>query len=339
MKLFRKKSSPKEGSKQRRSSGYFDGRRRRSSASKGEEKHHLLETSAIERESEVSKHSTSPSSMRSHPQGDRYTASVPEIDSIVNCVINVDRMKNEEKCKATKSSESVDSAHESAQRVMTEHATETIKIGPPKVSFASDELETREDPPGDQNYQYGVSHGDSADNTDIILKEVSEQAAPPPRKTAKKSKIINFLLKGSPLHKNTPSKDKKTDSLNTTIETSRSSDSDDPAALSSSSQRLESRDSGDSPKEGRTGESTEKKTPVRTGPVEITNVNLSRLIKHKNAPKKEPETPILKPLKANRSRPRTMSMSKRNEEQFQRYIQRQNRGRKVRESQFVPSFH
>mmetsp|Transcript_14019 Transcript_14019/g.33906 ORF Transcript_14019/g.33906 Transcript_14019/m.33906 type:complete len:347 (+) Transcript_14019:119-1159(+) len=346
MKLFRKKSSPKEGNSQRRSSrGGFDGRRR-SSSSSTEIKQHLLESA--EKGSEVLSASTSPSSMNSQSQGDIHRAHAPTPDhktkdmqsaSAANCDINVDTMKNEEKYEIMKVSESLDAAHESAKNVKTEHTTEiVVQIGSPKVAFAS-EVETREDPPGDQNYQYGVNQEDSAKTTDGISEEVSKQTAPTPRKPVKTSKIMNFLRKGSPRHKMTPTKKEKTDPLNTTIETAPSSDSDDPAASPTSSPRVESRDSGDSTKEGRTHESTEKKAPIRTGPMEISNINLSRLIKHKNAAKKQPQPSVFKPLKANRSRPPTMSMSKRNEEQFQRYIQRQNRGRKVRENQFVPSFH
>jgi len=342
MKLFRKKSSPKEGNSQRRSSrGGFDGRRR-SSSSSTEIKQDLLESA--EKGSEVLSASTSPSSMNSQPQSDRQRAHAPDHKtkdmqsaSAANCDINVDT--NEEKYETMKASESLDAAHESAKNVKTEHTTEIVEIGSPKVAFASEVLETREDPPGDQNYQYGVNQEDSAMNTDGISAEASEQAAPTPRKPAKTSKIMNFLRKGSPRHKMTPTKKEKTDPLNTTIETAPSSDSDDPAASPTSSPQVESRDSGDSTKGGRTRKSTEKKAPIRTGPVEISNINLSRLIKHKNAAKKQPEPSVFKPLKANRSRPATMSMSKRNEEQFQRYIQRQNRGRKVRENQFVPSFH
>lgn len=306
MKLFRKKSSPKDGSKPKRGGSRisFDSSRRRSSASSNaEEKQSLLGSAALEKRTDVSNESVSSSSMTSKSEGDykHINKDMQSASAAANsCGINADdTMTNEDKF------ESLEASQESAKKATTEHTTETMQTGSTKVAFS--EEENREDPPGDQNYQYGAIQVDSATN----------KSTPTPRKTAKTSKIINFLRK----------KVAKTDPLNTTIETSPSSDSDDPA---NSGPHSESRDSGDA---------TEKKAPIRTGPVEITNIDLSRLIKHKNAVKKKPAPPVLKPLKPNRSRPQTMSMSKRNEEQFQRYIQRQNRGRKARESQFVPSFH
>ncbi|KAL3942486.1 MAG: hypothetical protein SGBAC_003337 [Bacillariaceae sp.] len=304
MKLFRKKSSPKDGSKPKRSSRIsFDSSRRRSSASSiAEEKQSLLGSAALEKRTGVSNESGSSSSMTSKSEGDYKNTNEDKTFAAApnTCDTNADgTMTNKDKY------ESLESSQESEKRATTEQTTEAMQTGSTKVDFA--EEENREDPPGDQNYQYGAIQVDSTTN----------KTTPTPRKTAKTSKIINFLRK----------KVAKTDPLNTTIETSPSSDSDHPA---NTGPHAESRDSGDA---------TETKAPVRSGPVEIINVDLSKLIKHKNAVKKKPEQPVLRPLKPNRSRPQTMSMSKRNEEQFQRYIQRQNRGRKARESHLVPSFH
>lgn len=337
MKLFRRKSSPKDGNKQKRSSRGFD-IRRRSSSSNVEEKYSLLDAiAALETESQVSSESISPKSLATprEPEGQNTTHTKAELasvdgenkDSQVNMKENTkdkyELVKIQDKYEIVQFSEALDAAHSSAktQRDPKNLMTKVFNDVSKKITFAS-EVETREDPPGDQNFQYESSSGDRDEGSNEVLK----QAAPTPRETPAKSKIMGFLK--SPRKKPTS----KPDPLNTTIETSPSSDSEDPPTSTSNSPVAECRDSADEP--------VDKNAPTRKGPVEITNVDLSRLIKHKNAPPKKREEPtVLKPLKANRSRPPPMSLSKRNEEQFQRFVQRQNRGRKVRESQYVPSFH
>ena len=79
--------------------------------------------------------------------------------------------------------------------------------------------------------------------------------------------------------------------------------------------------------------------PDATGPEEhenpmnIPNVDLSQMIKKKNAPTKVGGKSEFIPMKADRPRPASMSMSKRNEEQFKKFVERQNVGRQNRSNQ------
>jgi len=360
MKLFRKK----------RSSRGFD-KLRRSNASNGEERISLLGSTAFEKTPQISYEtllsSSSSLTSRSMQDGEGATAHVAQDSSLENeehdsqpvpalqfdatLLTKNTQVKNE----GLKSLESADAAHECA--ITEEGKIEELPLGSPTVVSDASVGKVREDPPGDQKHQY-VQQDDSTaikytitteQHHDHASHEVSKDTAPTPRKPQKKSKIMHFLRNGNPRHKKTPTKAAKPDPLNTTIETSPSADSNDPAILPTETtlerpvvavqfRITESRDATSAAREVGDG-ATQEKAPVRKGPVEIANVNLSTLIKSKNAMKKRPEPSVLKPLKADRSRPPTMSMSNRNEEQFQRYIQRQNRGRKVRESTLVPTFN
>jgi hypothetical protein len=139
-------------------------------------------------------------------------------------------------------------------------------------------------------------------------------------KSQTKSTFMRFLRKGATKREPTLPSDHKAldDPLNTTIETSPSSDSTSDVAKGSLKDK--------------------KRKPPRSGPMEITNLNLSRLIRQKNSVKERPRPPEYKPLKSNRTRPPPMCMSKRNEEQFQKYVQRQNIGRKFRVKQQTRAF-
>lgn len=152
--------------------------------------------------------------------------------------------------------------------------------------------------------------GETNNPGEIHLTDSVAKATSTP-KSQTKSTFLKFLRKGS-AKKGETSRSVEAevdDTLNTTMDTS---------ALSvCSSDNGESRD--------------KKQIPPRSGPVEIEHLNLSKLIRQKNTPMKtRTKQPEYTPLKANRARPPPMSMSKRNEEHFQKYVKRQNIGRKVR---------
>eukprot|EP00980_Cylindrotheca_fusiformis_P002374 scaffold546_cov115-Cylindrotheca_fusiformis.AAC.3 len=82
------------------------------------------------------------------------------------------------------------------------------------------------------------------------------------------------------------------------------------------------------------GSFKEKMKACRSGPVEIAHVNISKLIREKHTPVKARSSPSeYRPLNINRMRPSPMSLSKRNEEQFQKYVRRQATARNTRGKQ------
>lgn len=147
------------------------------------------------------------------------------------------------------------------------------------------------------------------DNDEKSVKSVD------PSSSSNKHKMINFLRKKSP--KNKPLKEKENEVPNS-IGTSSSSEFEVLSKIETSVAPV-------------TGQAKTVSRPLLlVSTQKPATLDISRLIKQKNQVKKKPPPLVLKPLNPNRARPVSMSMSRRNEEQFQKYVQRQNRGRMAR---------
>jgi hypothetical protein len=333
MKLFKRKTSPKQANKHKRNSlGAYDGNKAKvplqqenevsTHTSPDVESKHSVEASSSTEEASMSSQEIG-STKVTHSRNE--TAPAPAMKQDKDLLLDP---KNDINIKKNFENPDPKDAQGTVFQDETSHKAPTgEKVEITANEFSADESDSDIKEISNlkpRNIQINAvqdeaSHQAPTDKNDenSVDEALVEETSTPKSQT--KGNFMRFLRKGAAKREPTlPSDHKALDPLNTTIETTASSDSTIDVAEGSLKDK--------------------KRKPPRSGPMEITNLNLSKLIRQKNSVKERPRLPEYKPLKSNRTRPPPMCMSKRNEEQFQKYVQRQNIGRKFRVKQQTRAF-
>jgi hypothetical protein len=337
MKLFKRKSSPKQANKHERNSlGAYDGNKAEvplqqeneasTDTSPDVESKHSVEASSSTEEASMSSQEIGSAKM-TYTRDETTTAPAPAMkqdkDLSLDPKPDINRKKNFENPdpKDTQVTVFQDETYHKAPTgenvEITANESSADESSAPKSDSDIKEISNLKPRNIQINAAFHQAPTDKNDENSVDESLVEETSTP---KSQTKSNFMRFLRKGAAKREPTLPSDHKAldDPLNTTIETSASSDSTGDVAEGSLKDK--------------------KRKPPRSGPMEITNLNLSKLIRQKNSVKERPRLHEYKPLKSNRTRPPPMCMSKRNEEQFQKYVQRQNIGRKFRVKQQTRAF-